>query len=315
VRAPRRTRGPRVLRDHHRNAKSFLFAIVGAEYVLRMLPRGHARIRPLRAPLGARRLLPRRGALPWTTSPGMTYNPLARTYALRRRRRRELHRGMPAMIRAVLFDLDGTLADTAPRHGAHREPHAHSIAGSRPVPLEQVRPHVSTGARGMVCSAFGITTQHADFGAMREEFLELYGKNLCVDSRLFPGMDELLGSLESRAIAWGVVTNKHERFARPPDRRARTGHARPPSSWAAIPVRVPSPSRSPDLRGAAPAGRPVERALRRRRPALTCRPRAPRACRCWSRATATWAMGRPAHTWGADAIVESVSGIGEWLNA
>ena len=118
------------------------------------------------------------------------------------------------MFEAVLFDLDGTLADTAPDM-ARTVNLMRTRRGLAPVPLAQVRPHVSRGARGMVCSAFGITTNHADFGGLREEFLALYGDNLCVDSRLFPGMEDLLGSLESRAIAWGVVTNKHERFARP----------------------------------------------------------------------------------------------------
>src|SRR4051794_27878549 len=84
-----------------------------------------------------------------------------------------------------------------------------------PVPLEQVRPFVSHGARGMITSAFRITTADPQFQAMREEFLEIYAANICVDSRLFPGMEELLQHLEERDIAWGVVTNKFERLARP----------------------------------------------------------------------------------------------------
>jgi phosphoglycolate phosphatase len=67
----------------------------------------------------------------------------------------------------------------------------------------------------MITSAFGIATDHPEFQAMREEFLALYGENLCVDSRLFDGMETLLADLEARGIAWGVVTNKYERFARP----------------------------------------------------------------------------------------------------
>jgi phosphoglycolate phosphatase len=67
----------------------------------------------------------------------------------------------------------------------------------------------------MICSAFEISTEHPDFQGLREEFLEAYGDNLCVDTRLFPGMDHLLEELEERRIAWGVVTNKFERFARP----------------------------------------------------------------------------------------------------
>lgn len=118
------------------------------------------------------------------------------------------------MIDAVLFDLDGTLADTAPDMA--RTVNEMRIRRSlAPVPLERVRPHVSKGARGMLLGAFEMTTEHPDFPAMREEFLELYAYNLDVDTILFPGMAELLDALEARGLAWGVVTNKFERFARP----------------------------------------------------------------------------------------------------
>ena len=121
---------------------------------------------------------------------------------------------MPQVIEAMLFDLDGTLADTAPDM-ARTVNLMRKKRGLPMVPLEQVRPHVSKGARGMICSAFEMTPEHPDFQAMREEFLEIYGGNLCVDTRLFPGMAEVLDRLEAKDIAWGVVTNKFERFARP----------------------------------------------------------------------------------------------------
>jgi 2-phosphoglycolate phosphatase len=118
------------------------------------------------------------------------------------------------VLEAVLFDLDGTLIDTAPDLAgtANEMRRRRGLPG---VPLEQVRPFVSHGARGMITSAFGITTEDPRFQAMREEFLEIYAANICVDSRLFPGMEELLQHLEARDIAWGVVTNKFERLARP----------------------------------------------------------------------------------------------------
>ncbi len=118
------------------------------------------------------------------------------------------------MIDAVLFDLDGTLADTAPDM-ARTVNLMRTNRGLAPVPAAVVRPHVSQGARGMILSAFGIGTDDPEFAAMRAEFLDLYAGNLCIDTRLFPGMDELLAGLESEAIAWGVVTNKFERFAKP----------------------------------------------------------------------------------------------------
>jgi N-acetyl-D-muramate 6-phosphate phosphatase len=118
------------------------------------------------------------------------------------------------VIEAVLFDLDGTLADTAPDM-ARTVNEMRARRGLAPVPAEQVRPFVSRGARGMIMSAFDMATDHPDFPAMREEFLDLYAVNLCVDTRLFPGMMKLLDGLEAENIAWGVVTNKFERFALP----------------------------------------------------------------------------------------------------
>lgn len=116
-------------------------------------------------------------------------------------------------LEAVLFDLDGTLADTAPDM-ARTVNLMLERRGRPPVALEVVRPYVSRGARGMIGAAFGFGTDHPEFPSMREEFLEIYAGNLAIDTRLFPGMDELLGSLEAEGIAWGVVTNKFERFAR-----------------------------------------------------------------------------------------------------
>lgn len=115
-------------------------------------------------------------------------------------------------IDAVLFDLDGTLADTAPDM-ARTVNLMRERRGLVPVAAEKVRPYVSRGARGMICSAFEITTEHPDFLAMRDEFLDLYGDNLCIGTCLFPGMVELLDALEREGLRWGVVTNKFERLA------------------------------------------------------------------------------------------------------
>jgi phosphoglycolate phosphatase len=118
------------------------------------------------------------------------------------------------VIRAVLFDLDGTLVDTAPDM-ARTVNTMRERRSLPPVAMELLRPHVSTGARGMIGAAFGLTPENPGFASMREEFLEIYAGALCVDSRLFPEMPELLETLERRSLAWGVVTNKFERFARP----------------------------------------------------------------------------------------------------
>ena len=115
---------------------------------------------------------------------------------------------------AVLFDLDGTLADTAPDM-ARTVNLIRKRRGEAPVPVETLRPHVSSGARGMVCTAFGMTVDHPDYAALRNEFLTLYADNLAVDTVLFDGMDSLLQALEQDGVQWGVVTNKAVHFAKP----------------------------------------------------------------------------------------------------
>jgi 2-phosphoglycolate phosphatase len=118
------------------------------------------------------------------------------------------------MSEAVLFDLDGTFADTAPDLG--RAVNAMRTArGLAPVPLADTRRVTSLGARGLLGVGFGIGPDHADYLAMRDEFLRIYENNLCCDTVLFPGMAELINRLELRKINWGIVTNKAERFAIP----------------------------------------------------------------------------------------------------
>jgi N-acetyl-D-muramate 6-phosphate phosphatase len=116
--------------------------------------------------------------------------------------------------RAMLFDLDGTLADTAPDLAAAAN--AMRIArGLQPMPLERLRPMVSSGARGMLQVAFDKAPTDPEFEAMRVEFLDRYASALAVHSRLFDGMAEVLDALEARGIAWGIVTNKAMRFTDP----------------------------------------------------------------------------------------------------
>ncbi len=122
------------------------------------------------------------------------------------------------MIRAVLFDLDGTFADTAPDLG-YAVNQMRIARGLQPVPDEATRPVTSSGARGLLGAGFGITPDHADYPAMRDEFLNIYEANLCRGTQLFAGMAELVQSLESRGLLWGIVTNKAERFALPLIRR------------------------------------------------------------------------------------------------
>ena len=117
-------------------------------------------------------------------------------------------------IQAVLFDLDGTLVDTAPDLGyalnLQRTRH-----GFAPLPDDLIRPQASHGARGLLGLGFGVQPDDAKFPAMREEFLELYAENICRHSQPFPGIPDLLAALEARGLKWGVVTNKPARFTEP----------------------------------------------------------------------------------------------------
>jgi phosphoglycolate phosphatase len=117
------------------------------------------------------------------------------------------------MIQAVLFDLDGTFADTAPDL-AYALNHMRESRGLPPLPLEATRPVTSLGARGLLNAGFGIGPEHPDYRAMREEFLRLYEDNICRESRLFPGVPEFLDAIETRRLRWGIVTNKAEYLAR-----------------------------------------------------------------------------------------------------
>jgi phosphoglycolate phosphatase len=117
-------------------------------------------------------------------------------------------------IRAVLFDLDGTLADTAPDlAGALNRLLAER--GREAVPMEHARRVTSSGARGMLRVGFGIDPQHAEYDELRARFLDLYAENICRETRLFDGIGDLLAAIEGRGLPWGIVTNKAERFTFP----------------------------------------------------------------------------------------------------
>lgn len=118
------------------------------------------------------------------------------------------------LTQAVLFDLDGTLADTAPDLGAALN-RARADESLPPTPLANLRPYTSQGVRGLIRAAYGLTPDHDDYAALAERVLAHYSANICIDSCLFPGMEDLLQTLESRGIAWGIVTNKHTRFTGP----------------------------------------------------------------------------------------------------
>ncbi len=117
-------------------------------------------------------------------------------------------------IDAVLFDLDGTLIDSAPDLGAAADK-MRTDRGLPSLPAQQYRPMAGAGARGMLGVAFGMTPDHPDFNAMREEFFVNYERRMTVLTYAFDGVAELVGELDRRGLLWGVVTNKSMRFTAP----------------------------------------------------------------------------------------------------
>ena len=115
---------------------------------------------------------------------------------------------------AVLFDLDGTLIDTAPDFirclNMLRQQHK-----LEPLPAEHIRRSVSNGARAMIRVGFGLEPEHPGYLEKHTAFLDLYEAGVAIETTLFEGMDELLLDLESQSIPWGIVTNKPARFAIP----------------------------------------------------------------------------------------------------
>lgn len=117
-------------------------------------------------------------------------------------------------IAAVLFDLDGTLIDSAPDLGAAAD-QMRVARGMPSLPLASYRHMAGAGARGMLEIAFGITPDASDFNAMREEFFFNYAACMTERTYAFEGVPELIERLEQQKLPWGVVTNKSSRFTDP----------------------------------------------------------------------------------------------------
>lgn len=120
----------------------------------------------------------------------------------------------PWKARAWLFDLDGTLVDTAPDLG-HAANLVRAEAGLGPLPLADYRPAASSGARGLLAIALGLKPEDANFLPNRNSFLAHYRAGIARASRPFPGIPELLLMLDLRGLRWGVVTNKPDWLTQP----------------------------------------------------------------------------------------------------
>lgn len=163
------------------------------------------------------------------------------------------------MIQGVFFDLDGTLVDTAPDLGGALNRLLEQTR--RPaLPLATLRPHVSGGARALLRVGFGITPEDEAYAEYLERFLTIYQAHICDESTLFPGMDEVLDTLDARRIPWGIVTNKAERFTTP--LVARLGLAqRSASTVSGDTAARPKPAADPLLLAAEQAGVEATRSI------------------------------------------------------
>ena len=121
---------------------------------------------------------------------------------------------MSRSTQLVLFDLDGTLIDSAPDlAGAANGMRV--ARGMAPLPPLVLRPMVGAGARGMIGTAFGVQPGDEGFDALRQEFLERYQAALLLQTAVFADMLPVLDRLDADARRWGIVTNKAERFTQP----------------------------------------------------------------------------------------------------
>ncbi len=153
----------------------------------------------------------------------------------------------PQRPRAILFDLDGTLADTAPDLAAAVNL-LRTERGLAPTPYALLRPTASAGARGMIGAAFGLTPADEGYEALRLQWFSHYEAAIAVHSTLFGGVTELLAGLEAAGVAWGIVTNKPARFTDPLLPQIGLAHAGCIISGDTVGVAKPHPA--PLLEGA-----------------------------------------------------------------
>lgn len=213
----------------------------------------------------------------------------------------------PSAAPLVLFDLDGTLADTAPDLAGTANA-MRAARGLPPLPYVDLRPLASHGARGLIGRALGRTPADADFEDLRQEFFGRYEAALCVESRLFDGIDALLRTLEAGGRRWGIVTNKMARFTDPLV-RALDLHARAACIVSGDTTPHAKPHPAPLLHAATLAGQAATHAVYVGDDLRDIE--AGRAAGMTTIAVGYGYLGNgaPIHAWGADFLVESTRAL------
>lgn len=216
------------------------------------------------------------------------------------------------MLEAVLFDLDGTLADTAPDLGGAAN-RLRIEEGLPALPLPALRPHVSQGVRGLLRIAFGLTPDDETYPELAERLLTHYRARICQETVLFEGIPELLAQIEAQSLAWGIVTNKRMRFTDP--LAAELGlDKRTPCIVSGDTTAAAKPSPLPILHACALLAARPERSLYIGDDKRDIE--AGRAAGCRTIAVRYGYLGDsgPIESWGADLIVDHPAEIGIYLN-
>lgn len=216
------------------------------------------------------------------------------------------------MFEAVLFDLDGTLADTAPDLSSSVNILLQE-EGRQTQPLETLRPFTSQGVRGLLKAGFGIEPPHPDYESLAQRFLAIYADRLCHATRLFDEIPELLDALEEMSLPWGIVTNKRMRFTDPLVELLQLS-PRTTCVVSGDTTAEAKPSPLPILHACQLLNRRPERTLYvgdDRRDIV-----AGNAAGCTTVAVAYGYLGDsgPLHTWGADLIIDRPSELTDYLS-
>jgi phosphoglycolate phosphatase len=217
-------------------------------------------------------------------------------------------RASPAL---VLFDLDGTLIDSAPDLAGAANA-MRQARGLSPLPLASLRPMVGSGARGMVALALDVHPGDADYEALRAEFLDIYQERSLVHTAVFSAVKPILERLEAHDRPWGIVTNKAERFTRAiVDGLGLAQRAAVVVCGDTTPHSKPHPA--PLLEAARRAGHEAPRCVY-----VGDDLRDIQAGRAAGMATlaAAWGYlgaGEPIEAWGADAVLDEPSALLQWL--
>jgi phosphoglycolate phosphatase len=212
---------------------------------------------------------------------------------------------------AVLFDLDGTLVDSAPdlAAAANEQRAAHGLPA---LPFERLRPRVGSGARGMVGVAFGLAPGDPGYDALRDDFLARYERRLLRETAVFARVVPVLERLEALALPWGIVTNKALRYAEPLVQGLEL-HLRSAVLVGGDSTPHTKPHPAPLLEAARRLGLAAQRCVY-----VGDDPRDIRAGRAAGMATlaAAWGYlgdGEPIADWGADAVIEEPASLLRWL--